>query len=195
MVLDAETDDLLLPLSPQPLIAIDAAASPTWYRVEISVRHRTESAMVQVPDSVEVVDLMTLLGVATMDGESLLYGRLLSGDEKAAMDAANAPSAGNPLATMDDVESGVAGVASFNGRTGAVMPEAGDYAAFSIQGYQHTQASPAAEWVIAHNLGHKPVVELFSAGGLTFIAGVIHESANLCRVHLSTAQAGEARCV
>jgi hypothetical protein len=53
-------------------------------------------------------------------------------DEIAAIQGANAPDADNVFATIADVESGVAGVASFEGRVGAVTATAGDYQASEI---------------------------------------------------------------
>jgi hypothetical protein len=56
----------------------------------------------------------------------------LTADELAAINGAASPDADNPFATIADVESGVAGVASFEGRTGAVTAAAGDYQASEI---------------------------------------------------------------
>ena len=63
-----------------------------------------------------------------------------------------------------------------------------------ILGYLHTQASPASTWTINHNLGLKPVVALYSVGGVEFDAQVTHVSDNQCVVSLATAVAGFARC-
>lgn len=56
----------------------------------------------------------------------------LTADELAAVNGAASPDADNVFATIADVEAGVAGVASFEGRTGAVTATAGDYQASEI---------------------------------------------------------------
>lgn len=85
--------------------------------------------------------------------------QLLSSTERAALTAANAPSGSNPLATMDDIEVAGGPVTSWNTRTGAVVPAAGDYdglydphgtataavAAHVAAGDPHTQYTTAAE--------------------------------------------------
>lgn len=60
--------------------------------------------------------------------------------------------------------------------------------------YQHTQASPATVWVINHNLGFRPAVELLDAGGSEFDAEVIHINQNQAQVFLDIPTAGVARC-
>lgn len=56
----------------------------------------------------------------------------LTADELAAVNGAASPNADNVFATIADVEAGVAGVASFEGRTGTVTAAAGDYQASEI---------------------------------------------------------------
>lgn len=62
-------------------------------------------------------------------------------------------------------------------------------------GYIHTQGSASDTWTINHNLGFRPNVELFTAGGVEFEAEVIHTTLNQCIVYLATAIAGSARLV
>lgn len=62
-------------------------------------------------------------------------------------------------------------------------------------GFVFTQASPATEWVINHNLGFRPSVEIIDTGGNEVDAQVLHISVNQARVYFNTATAGEARCV
>lgn len=62
-------------------------------------------------------------------------------------------------------------------------------------GFVFTQASPATEWVINHNLGFRPSVEIIDTGGNEVDAQVLHVSVNQARVYFNTATAGEARCV
>lgn len=53
-----------------------------------------------------------------------------------------------------------------------------------------TQSAAATEWIVNHNLGWEPLVEVLSLGGLPVIAGVIHMSTNQCRVTFSSPQSG-----
>lgn len=62
-------------------------------------------------------------------------------------------------------------------------------------GFVFTQSSPAAEWVINHNLGFKPAVMIFDAGGSEVEAEVLHISVNQARIYFSVSLAGFARCV
>lgn len=64
-----------------------------------------------------------------------------------------------------------------------------------IDGYTHTQASPASTWTINHNLGRRPLVSLFTTGGVEFEADVVHTSPNQCIASLAGAHAGTARCL
>lgn len=60
--------------------------------------------------------------------------------------------------------------------------------------YTHTQAIPAVEWIVNHNLGFDPSVELRTTGGAEFEAEVVHQTSNQARISLTTALAGTARC-
>lgn len=62
-------------------------------------------------------------------------------------------------------------------------------------GYDHTQASPATTWIIAHNLGLRPSVQTFSVGGVEIIGAVQHLSFNTLTVTFAVAVAGTARLV
>lgn len=59
--------------------------------------------------------------------------------------------------------------------------------------YVHNQATPATVWTINHNLGYRPAVELFDAGGNEFDADIVHTSVNQVVVHLNIAATGTAR--
>lgn len=61
--------------------------------------------------------------------------------------------------------------------------------------FEHVQPSPAAEWIINHNLGLEPNVEVLSVGGAVVDADVLHVSTNQVRVYFASAQAGRARCL
>jgi hypothetical protein len=62
-------------------------------------------------------------------------------------------------------------------------------------GFVFTQGSPTAEWVVNHNLGFKPAVMVFDAGGSEVEAEVLHTSVNQARIYFSVPLAGFARCV
>ena len=62
-------------------------------------------------------------------------------------------------------------------------------------GFDHTQATPASEWVVNHNLGFRPSVEILNAGGSEVEAEVLHMSVNQVRLYFTMALAGSARCV
>lgn len=57
---------------------------------------------------------------------------------------------------------------------------------------EYQQPSASDTWTIAHNLGRKPLVDVFSVGGLTMIASVIHLSNDVLQVLFDTPTAGYA---
>lgn len=82
--------------------------------------------------------------------------------------------------TPVDVSSpGVQGPKGNNGSSGA--------------GYTHQQSVPSDDWLINHNLGFRPSVDLFDSGGSEFDAEVIHVSENTLRVRALVPVAGFAR--
>lgn len=54
--------------------------------------------------------------------------------------------------------------------------------------------SPLAVWVINHNLGRRPLVGVFSVGGIEMMAEVIHTSTNQIQVIFDNPTAGYAVC-
>ena len=60
-------------------------------------------------------------------------------------------------------------------------------------GYDFTQASAATTWTIAHNLGYKPSVSAFSAGGVEMVASVPHLSPDVLQLNFNLPVAGSAR--
>lgn len=60
-------------------------------------------------------------------------------------------------------------------------------------GFGFQQTTPAASWIINHNLGFRPAVELFTVGGVEFDADVQHTSMNQTVVSLTLPLAGYAR--
>jgi hypothetical protein len=56
----------------------------------------------------------------------------------------------------------------------------------------HTQASAAAEWIVNHDRGFRPLVTVLGAGGGEVVAEVLHISDNQLRIYFSQPQAGSA---
>lgn len=80
-------------------------------------------------------------------------------------------------------------------QAGAAGADGKDAAAgLGTETYIHTQTAAATTWTINHNLGFRPAIELFDAGGAEFEAEVLHVSDNQAMVYLATPYAGSARC-
>lgn len=62
-------------------------------------------------------------------------------------------------------------------------------------GLDFVQSTPAVAWIIAHNLGHYPVVELLTAGGARMLADITHLSINTLQVNFASPVSGRARLV
>lgn len=60
--------------------------------------------------------------------------------------------------------------------------------------FEHIQSAAAAVWTVAHNLGRRPVVQVFSAGGVEVWAGVHHLNPNTLQISFQTPQTGTAVC-
>ena len=60
-------------------------------------------------------------------------------------------------------------------------------------GYLHQQTSSSTTWVINHNLGFRPAVELFDSGSQEIDGDVAHPSVNQAIITLSPATTGTAR--
>ena len=58
--------------------------------------------------------------------------------------------------------------------------------------YDHTQSSPAAEWIVNHNAGFKPDVEVRNTAGGVVGAEVLHINVNQTRIYFSAPQSGSA---
>ena len=61
------------------------------------------------------------------------------------------------------------------------------------QAFVFSQPTPAQEWVINHNLGFRPSVELLSVGGAEIEGDVLHVSENQTLVSFVMPVAGSAR--
>ena len=60
--------------------------------------------------------------------------------------------------------------------------------------YEHLQTTASAAWVVNHNLGYRPSVQVLSLGGMAMLAEVLHSSDNQVRVYFDTPTAGLALC-
>jgi hypothetical protein len=63
----------------------------------------------------------------------------------------------------------------------------------STGGIDYTQASPAAVWTIAHNLGFRPAVATFTPGGLAMLGSVLHLSDDVLQITFTQPTVGFAR--
>lgn len=61
-------------------------------------------------------------------------------------------------------------------------------------GYTHTQGAAATTWTIPHNLGYRPAVQAFTAGGLSVWGTLAHLDDNTCTLTFAVAITGTARC-
>jgi len=59
--------------------------------------------------------------------------------------------------------------------------------------YQFTQSSPSTTWTINHNLGYKPIVDVYDTGSQQIEALVTHPTVNQTLILLTTPVAGFAR--
>lgn len=60
--------------------------------------------------------------------------------------------------------------------------------------FEHIQSAAAAVWTVAHNLGRRPVVQVFSAGGVEVWAAILHLNVNTVQISFQTPQTGTAVC-
>lgn len=100
---------------------------------------------------------------------------------------------------------GPQGIPGAQGPVGAVGPPGTDGAAGPVgpvgpagppgppAAYIHTQTIPSALWVVNHNLGYRPSVEVLSPGGISVFAEVVHISLNQTEIHFVQLYTGTAR--
>lgn len=63
----------------------------------------------------------------------------------------------------------------------------------AVTAYVHSQPSASATWLINHNQGYRPSVEVFSIGWVEVDAEVVHLNENSLEVRFASAQNGFAR--
>lgn len=64
-----------------------------------------------------------------------------------------------------------------------------------LTGYVHTQGSSSVTWTINHNLGYRPIVDVYNSGSQRIEAQVDHPTVNQTIITLSPATSGYARLV
>jgi hypothetical protein len=101
-----------------------------------------------------------------MSGPGL--GQDLSGDQIAALNAANNPSESNPVATISDV----AGAAS----------------------YIHTQAIPATIWTVNHGLNRRVSVSVVDLSDQAIVAQITWIDDNTVQIDTNSPAAGYVYC-
>lgn len=62
------------------------------------------------------------------------------------------------------------------------------------QSYEHSQSVAAATWTVDHNLGHRPVVQVFDLTWVEIIAAVENVTINQTIITFNSARAGFALC-
>jgi hypothetical protein len=62
----------------------------------------------------------------------------------------------------------------------------------TVAGYRHTQGSAATTWTVAHNLGHKPLVQTLDAAGNMIMGSVVHVDDDNLTISFEEALAGSA---
>jgi hypothetical protein len=70
--------------------------------------------------------------------------------------------------------------------------EKGDAGDGTLVQHVHTQTTPSTEWIVNHNKGIKPIVEVRTIGGTLVDADILHVTLNQFRVFFSSPIAGEA---
>jgi hypothetical protein len=59
--------------------------------------------------------------------------------------------------------------------------------------YMHTQSTPSELWIINHNLGFRPIIQVFDSYGFQVMPGVFHYSDNQLRLSFKWQQSVFAR--
>lgn len=89
------------------------------------------------------------------------------------------------------LEVGVQGPPGPQGPQGLTGP-AGPPGTASGTAYEYIQSTPSSTWIVNHNLGYKPCVDILSVGGMVVEAEIVHISVNQFQVYLVSPIAGVA---
>ena len=60
------------------------------------------------------------------------------------------------------------------------------------QSYEHVQSSASVEWIVNHNFGRNPIIEILNISGNVVVADIRHVSDNQSRINFNLPQAGKA---
>lgn len=76
------------------------------------------------------------------------------------------------------------------------VSEVGAQGAAGVGGlvYQHTQSTPATEWVVNHNMGRRPTVNVYTVGWVEMDALEVHASLNQVIIQMNSPMAGFVLC-
>ena len=58
--------------------------------------------------------------------------------------------------------------------------------------YVHDQFTPSQLWIVNHNLGYVPFIEVMSVGGVVVEAEILHVTSNQAQINFNTPQTGKA---
>jgi hypothetical protein len=65
----------------------------------------------------------------------------------------------------------------------------------SSASYTHLQNAESAIWTVPHNLGHRPMVAVFTAGGVEISGETIHLSNDTLQIYFDEPLTGSVRCM
>jgi hypothetical protein len=65
----------------------------------------------------------------------------------------------------------------------------------TITDYTATFASAASTWIVNHNLGREPAIQVLTPGGMEMEAAVVHVSVNQAQINFASPQTGRIRAV
>lgn len=60
--------------------------------------------------------------------------------------------------------------------------------------YRHVQTTAAGVWVVTHNLGKYPAVQIVDTSGQIVMGDIVHDSINQLTITFSAITSGEAYC-
>lgn len=58
--------------------------------------------------------------------------------------------------------------------------------------YEHIQTTPSLEWIINHNFGYNPMVQVFTVGGLNILCDINNINTNIVQITFNTPTSGKA---
>lgn len=82
-------------------------------------------------------------------------------------------------------------IVSRTGARGAPGVDSGS----AVLPFEYVQAAPSDLWNVNHNLGRRPIVAVYSVGGVEITADVVHLSINQLQVNFAAPVAGFARLI